>query len=120
MVHHLLRKLGHFSGYGTLGLLFRKAWYRSVRVYMNMIGSQLAVAATMLAVSFTFLVGCLDEWHQSMIPGRTSTRTDVLIDTCGALLFNLIFWGIRAYRRRQALKELTEWPARPATMLSFR
>jgi len=119
MVHHLLRKLGHFSGYGTLGLLFRKAWYRSVRVYMNMIGSQLAVAATMLAVSFTFLVGCLDEWHQSMIPGRTSTRTDVLIDTCGALLFNLIFWGLRAYRRKQARKE-TQWPAASLVVLSIR
>ena len=109
-VHHILRKLGHFSGYGTLGLLFRKAWYRSAQAYLNIIGRQLAVASTVLSVSFTFLIGCLDEWHQSMIPGRTSTRTDVLIDTCGALLFNLIFWSFRAYRRRQALNQ-AQWPA---------
>ena len=101
-VHHILRKLGHFSGYGTLGLLLRKAWHRSVRVYMNMIGTQLSLAAGALAVSCTFLIGSLDEWHQSMTPGRTSTRTDVLIDTCGALLFNAIFWAIRAHKRRKA------------------
>lgn len=119
LVNHTLRKVGHFSGYGTLGLLFRRAWYRSVNVYMNFIGRQLAVASTVLSVSFTFLIGCLDEWHQSMLPGRTSTRTDVLIDTCGALLFNLIFWGLRAYRRRQAQKE-NEWAARSTSILSSR
>ena len=95
-LHHFLRKLGHFTGYGTLGLLLRKAWSHSVRAYMNMIGSRLMLAATALSVSFTFLVGSLDEWHQSIVPGRISCCRDVLIDTGGALLFNAIFWAIRA------------------------
>jgi VanZ family protein len=99
-VHHLLRKIGHFTAYGTLGLFMLKAWRRSVRTYMKMFGTQLMFAASMLSVSFTFLIGSLDEWHQSMIPGRTSTCLDVLIDTSGALLFNVIFWSLRAYKRR--------------------
>jgi VanZ family protein len=102
-VHHLLRKLGHFTGYGMLGLLLRKAWYNSVRIYLKMIGNQLMFAASALSVSCIFLIGSLDEWHQSMVPGRTSTCRDVLIDTGGALLFNAIFWAIRA-RRRSALR----------------
>jgi len=101
-VHHALRKLGHFTGYGTLGLLLRKAWWHSVRAYLNMMGGQLMLAAATLSVSFTFLVGCLDEWHQSIVPGRTSTFRDVLIDTGGALLFNAIFWAIRARRANSA------------------
>ena len=102
-IHHTLRKIGHVTGYGTLGLLFLQAWRRSVRIYMKMMGTRLGVAATMLAVSFTFLIGSLDEWHQSFIPGRTSTSTDVLIDTSGALLFNLIFWLSRYLHRRSLL-----------------
>lgn len=99
-VHIFLRKLGHFTGYGTLGLLLHKAWYRSVRFYMQMFGSQLMLAASALSVAFTFLVGSLDEWHQSILPGRTSSCRDVIIDTSGALLFNVVFWLLRARRRR--------------------
>jgi VanZ family protein len=107
-VHHVLRKLGHFTGYGTLGLFLMKAWHRSIRYYLHMIGSQLSFAASALSVSFTFLVGCVDEWHQQFIPGRTSTRFDVLIDTCGALLFNAIFWSVRALKRRAETHRLPQ------------
>ncbi|GAC1420566.1 MAG: hypothetical protein NVSMB62_14640 [Acidobacteriaceae bacterium] len=105
--HHMLRKLGHFSGYGTLGLLFRKAWQRSVRAYLGLVGAQLKIGATALAVSCVFLVGSLDEWHQSFIPGRTSKCSDVLIDTCGALVFTLAFWAIRYFRRRSLIRQST-------------
>jgi VanZ family protein len=98
-VHHLLRKLGHFTGYGTLGLFMRRAWHHSVRIYLKIVGSRLMFAASALSVFFTFLVGCLDEWHQSMLPNRSSAFHDVLIDTSGALMFNAIFWIIRARHR---------------------
>jgi VanZ family protein len=32
----------------------------------------------------------LDEWHQSFLPNRTSSPTDVLIDCCGATMLILI------------------------------
>ena len=105
LVHHLLRKSGHFTGYGTLGLLLHKAWNSSVRIYLKMVGGQLLFAASALAVSFTFLVGCMDEWHQSMIPGRVSCFSDVLIDTSGAIIFNVIFWLSRVLNRRELMKQ---------------
>jgi VanZ family protein len=104
-VNQALRKVGHFTGYGILGLFLLKAWHRSVRTYMKMMGGQLIFAGSALSVSFTFLVGSLDEWHQKFMPGRVSSCRDVLIDTSGALLFNLIFWLVRYLRRRSLLRE---------------
>lgn len=104
-VHHLLRKIGHFSGYGALGLLFRNAWLRSVRACLGLLGTQLKIGATALAVSCVFLVGSLDEWHQSFIPGRTSKCSDVLIDTGGALIFTLAYWTYRSWRRSSLIRK---------------
>jgi VanZ family protein len=101
-VNHVLRKLGHITGYGTLGLLLRRAWQSSIRIYLHIVGSRLLFAASALSVLFTFIVGGLDEWHQSMLPGRTSSFHDVLVDTSGALLFNVIFWTTLYLRRRAA------------------
>jgi VanZ family protein len=120
-VHHFLRKLGHFMGYGTLGFFLLKAWHRSVRSYMRMMGGQLMFAASALSVSFTFLVGSLDEWHQSFMPGRTSTCRDVLIDTSGALLFNAIYWISRYVRRRSLLQQpISGTPIRAAQRCLYR
>jgi VanZ family protein len=104
LVHHLLRKLGHLTGYGTLGLLLRRAWHSSMRMYLKLMGSRLIFASSTLSVLFTFVVGCLDEWHQSILPGRSSSFRDVLIDTSGAILFNVIFWTVRLVRRRTLLR----------------
>jgi VanZ family protein len=102
--HFLLRKLGHFTGYGLLSLLFRRAWLITFRRTWKGQRSRLPFSAAALAVGCTFAVACLDEWHQSFLPGRTSTPYDVMIDTTGALLFNL---ALTAYmtRRRRALVE---------------
>jgi VanZ family protein len=101
MVHHLLRKLGHFTGYGTLALLLREAWHRSLRALRGIAGVRLLVAASALSVAVTCLTGCVDEWHQTTVPGRTGCWSDVLIDTSGALLFNLVFCVLRARRSQQ-------------------
>lgn len=42
------------------------------------------VAAT--AVSLSILYGALDEWHQTFVPGRTGSLTDLMLDLIGALL----------------------------------
>ncbi|WP_435008337.1 VanZ family protein [Tundrisphaera lichenicola] len=49
----------------------------------------------LLAFSFCVLFAASDEYHQTFVPGRGGTWTDVLIDTSGAGLAALI-----AYRRR--------------------
>ena len=41
---------------------------------------------TLLALLFAFLWAASDEYHQSLSPHRTPAVTDVMIDTCGALV----------------------------------
>ena len=78
IIHHLIRKSGHFIGYGVVGLTWLRAWRRSSP------GAQILVQAG-LAMLGTALVACWDEWHQSFLPNRTSSPWDVLLDCCGAL-----------------------------------
>jgi VanZ family protein len=61
--------------------------------------SGLRGAAMALAVLSTFLVASADEWHQSFLMGRVSTPYDVLLDTTGAILFNVALLKILALRR---------------------
>jgi VanZ family protein len=98
----VLRKLGHFCGYGTLALLFRRAWIITFRLTWKGPRSRLLFSASALAVACTFFVASMDELHQSFLPGRTSSFHDVMLDTAGALLFN---WGMMLVlkRRRRAL-----------------
>lgn len=97
----VLRKVGHFTGYGTLGLLFRRGWYASLRRRWQGTRGGLRVAAMALAVLSTFLVASLDEWHQAFLAGRVSSRYDVLLDTTGAILFNLAMLKFLAWRRNR-------------------
>lgn len=102
--HFLLRKLGHLMGYGLLSLLFRRAWLITLRHTWKGPRSRLPFSAAVLAVFSTFLVACLDEWHQSFLPGRTSTPYDVLIDTAGAMLLNIVLTAYLVRRRRSLLQ----------------
>lgn len=95
----VLRKVGHFAGYGTLGLLSRRGWYASLRRRWMGTRSGLRGAAMAMAVLSTFLVASLDEWHQQFLAGRVSSRYDVLLDTLGAFLFNLVLLKFLAWRR---------------------
>jgi VanZ family protein len=104
----VLRKMGHFCGYGILGLLFRRAWYRTVPLFLRWSRSQLRFAAAGIAVWSVFGVACMDEWHQSFLPGRTSSVYDVLLDTCGAILFNAVLLFVIARRRRRLLADGAE------------
>ena len=106
VTHFLMRKLGHFSGYGLLGLLFRRAWLVTLRRAWKGPRSRLPFSAAALAVFCTFFVACLDEWHQSFLPGRTSSPYDVMIDTAGAILFNIALTYYMVRRRRVLLQSL--------------
>jgi len=95
----VLRKIGHFTGYGILGLFFRRGWYASLRRRWMGTRSGLRGGAMSLAVLSTFLVASADEWHQSFLLGRVSSPYDVLLDTTGAILFNVVLLKILALRR---------------------
>ena len=48
-----------------------------------------------LALAFSLLFAVLDEYHQTFVPGRGGTWTDVVIDGLGASAVGLIAWQRR-------------------------
>jgi len=89
LFHHLLRKSGHFLGYGTLGLTWLRAWLRTFASRTQWSIAAWRWRASALGIAGTFLTASADEYHQTFLPGRTGLFSDVLLDTTGALLFTL-------------------------------
>ena len=85
MIHHYIRKSGHFLGYGLIGLAWLRAWW------MSLPRSQFFPDA-LLALLGTALIASADEFHQSFLPNRTSSPWDVLIDCCGAITLQLMVY----------------------------
>jgi VanZ family protein len=95
ILHHYIRKTGHFVGYGTMGVL----WLRAL--WMSLPRAGFLVDAT-LALLGTAMVASADEFHQSFLPNRTGVPSDVLLDCCGAivlLLLSYLFLRLRAPKR---------------------
>lgn len=99
LIHHILRKSGHFIGYGTVSFTFLRAWLYTLS--RRGVSTLLAwrVEASILAILSTAIVASGDEFHQSFIPSRTGTPRDVLLDTAGATTLCLLVWLI-CWRRR--------------------
>jgi VanZ family protein len=88
-VHHLIRKTGHFVGYGIVSLAFFYSWRQTLH-RMAVKHWTLWRRASVLAVLCTLLIASLDEYHQSFLPSRTASPVDVGIDLCGAIAAQLI------------------------------
>jgi VanZ family protein len=85
LVHHYLRKCGHFFFYGFMGLAWLRAWWLTLpRSHF--------LPDAFLALLGTALVASCDEWHQSYLPNRTGTPSDVLLDCTGAIVLQIIVY----------------------------
>jgi len=82
VIHHFIRKAGHFFGYGAIGLAWLRAWWMSLP-------RSGFLEDAFLALLGTSLVASLDELHQSYLPNRTGSPLDVLLDCCGAITLQL-------------------------------
>ena len=72
-----VRKIAHVTEFGVLGGLFFLLFLTfPMPMWLSYLLSILASA----------LFASLDEWHQTMVPGRSGSARDVLIDTAGAFL----------------------------------
>jgi VanZ family protein len=83
LVHHIIRKSGHFVGYGSMGLLWLRAWWLSLPRAGFLLDATLALFGTATVAS-------ADEFHQSFLPNRTGVPSDVLLDCSGAIVLLLI------------------------------
>jgi VanZ family protein len=100
-INGVVRKTGHFFGYGTVGLIFREAWWKTARAFSLVVKKWLNPFAGFLGVVSTFIVGSLDEYHQMFTPGRVGCLHDALLDTSGALVLNIVFLAIWARRQHK-------------------
>jgi VanZ family protein len=85
VIHHIIRKAGHFIGYGLIGLAWLRAWW------MTLPKSHFLPDAV-LALLGTALIAVADEYHQSFLSNRTSSPWDVLIDCSGAIVLQLMVY----------------------------
>jgi VanZ family protein len=96
LIHHLIRKCGHFVGYGLIGLACLRAWW------MSLPGSRFLQDA-LLALAATALVAGADEWHQTFLPNRTGRIQDVFLDCLGALTLETAVYLYLRLRTPQVL-----------------
>lgn len=84
-IHFAVRKASHLIEYAVFGVLL----FRAIRADREGWSWRWAVAAIAIAA----LYAMTDEWHQSFVPSRTASVWDVLIDTTGATLGQVLFFG---------------------------
>jgi len=88
--HFVIRKTGHFVGYFTLSWLLFRAW----RDTFPLPGRGWSIRWARISFFMAALVACLDEWHQTYIPGRTGNVHDVLLDSTAALIAQAVVFLI--------------------------
>lgn len=72
----------HLPAYGGLAFL----WFWALRHWVAESGYKY-----LLALILTLGYGLLDEWHQTFVPGRHGSLTDVSFDVIGAVVGLLIY-----------------------------
>ncbi len=113
LFHHYIRKSGHFVGYGTLGLLWLRAWRMTLPTPRTKtcpreprLPDAQFLSQAGLALLGTALVASWDEWHQTFLPNRTGSPYDVLLDCCGAaFMMGIVYIYLRLFRRTQPARE---------------
>ena len=96
VVHHYLRKTGHFVGYFALSTLLFRAWRDTLHpAKMKVWARRWAGCAFFMSV----LVASLDEWHQTFLPSRTGRVADVVLDSTAALTAQLVIFLLLRFRR---------------------
>jgi VanZ family protein len=109
----ILRKTGHFAGYGILSVLvflalrntncdrLRTLLPRPWGIYRRDFWRW---DWALLGMLVTVVTAAADEIHQSFIPSRTGAWQDVVLDSCGAAVLQAIiyFLSLRAFNRRRA------------------
>lgn len=100
--HILIRKWGHFTGYGILSLAWFRAFWMMWRTWRPAVQRQWSAHG--LAMLGTLAVASADELHQLFLPNRTGSGWDVALDGCGGLVMQLIvgLWMERRLRRPES------------------
>ncbi len=80
----------HFGGYFVMGIL-------GVRAFAGGLAGPPRWPWVWCGLAVSFVYALSDEWHQSYVPGRDASGTDLIADAAGvlaALLILSLFWRI--------------------------
>ena len=94
-INFYVRKLAHITEFAILFTLVRWALATTVESRREQ------VVRTISSFSLAFLYACSDEYHQSFVPGRSSSFGDVAIDSIGMWLAAAINFAPLAFRRKR-------------------
>ena len=115
-IHEIGRKVGHFIGYGLMSYFFFRAFRGTYHVYHGteaILRRRIVPAGqrmfeylwqwrwAALAILGTAMVAIADEVHQMGDPTRTGNWWDVLLDSIGALIFQLVVMAVLRARTPQ-------------------
>ena len=89
-MHLVIRKCGHFLGYGILSVAWFRAFWMTVGAFVSLSQNRLKVHS--FAMLGTLFVACCDELHQTFLPNRNGSILDVMVDCSGALLMQIAIW----------------------------
>jgi VanZ family protein len=116
LLDEVLRKTGHFVGYGILSILVFLALRNTNRDRLRPIlqrpwGIYLRdfwrAEWVYVGILFTIVTAAYDEIHQTFIPSRTGRWQDVVLDTCGAAALQVFVY---LFSRRALNRTLTAIP----------
>lgn len=113
-MHDLLRKVGHFTGYGLLSYFFFRAWRGTHQIHAGAISPQVnrppkAISSfseqwrmswALLGLLCTAFVATLDELNQMRFSNRTGSWRDVVLDTFGGVIIQIAIYLFAKYRTR--------------------
>jgi VanZ family protein len=80
----LQQEVYHFSSYAILAYLLSRAFNRSFFISRRLL---VALAAFICAAVY----GLTDEWHQSFVPGRSVSVSDLVVDGFGGIIGALVY-----------------------------
>jgi VanZ family protein len=97
LMHFAIRKLAHITEFGVF----------SVTIFHGIRGPRSGWQLNWAIITLLIAAGYagLDEWHQSFVPLREPSARDVLIDTTGALLAQLLVWMYARLHRNASVPE---------------
>ena len=91
-----LRKCAHAAVYFILGILLMILFYNL---------SYPLKKAFLVSILICFTYSLTDEYHQTLVEGRTGQFSDCLIDTVGAMLGSSIFYTIQKKKEHEKWKK---------------
>lgn len=104
-----VRKLAHMFEFAVLAVLYQTALARSITKADGQ--AKIKFKHYCLAFILAVLYALSDEWHQSFVPGRSSSLLDSGVDAIGALIgLTTVYWLRRFIVSAQAQEQKRERP----------